>query len=86
MEQALKKHAKIFLDPLIKFDHVNPNRKPSIMVFHEGLFRLLLGQEEYLRQLLLQDGIPVFYSLERASRSIGKFTRYHEFHSRTYVL
>ena len=83
MEQALKKHAKIVLDPLIKFDHENPYGKPLIMVFHEGLARFLPRQEEALRQELLKDSIPVYYSLERASRAIGKFTRYHEFHRKT---
>jgi acyl-CoA synthetase (NDP forming) len=53
------------------------------MVFHEDLARFLPGQEKYLRQLLLKDDIPVYYSLERASRAIGKFTRYYEFHKNT---
>ena len=35
---------------------------------------------EYSKICGFKDSIPVYYSLERASRAIGKFTRYYEFH------
>jgi len=80
LKEGAEKEAKIILDPLIKFDHENRYGTPLIMVFYEGLARFLPGQEDSLRQWFLKDGIPVYHSLERASRAIGKFTRYHEFH------
>jgi acyl-CoA synthetase (NDP forming) len=83
LKEEADKEARIILDPLIKFDHENRYEKPLIMVFHEGLARFLPGQEESLRQWLLKEGIPVYFSLQRASRAIGKFTRYHEFHRKT---
>jgi acyl-CoA synthetase (NDP forming) len=83
LKEEADKQARIILDPLIKFDHENRYRKPMIMVFHEGLASFLPGQEGALRQWLLKEGIPVYFSLERASRAIGKFTRYHEFHRKT---
>ncbi|MCK4362363.1 MAG: hypothetical protein KAW13_03675, partial [Dehalococcoidia bacterium] len=64
-------------------DHENAHRKPLVMVFREDLARFLPGQEDKLRQGLLKEGIPVYHSLQRASRAIGKFTRYHQFHRKT---
>jgi len=83
LKEEADKQARIILDPLIKFDHENRYGKPMIIVFHEGLASFLPGQEWALRQWLLKEGIPVYFSLQRASRAIGKFTRYHEFHRKT---
>ena len=83
IQEAVDKQARVILDPLINLDHENAHRKPLVMVFREDLARFLPGQEDKLRQELLKEGIPVYYSLERASRAMGKFIRYHEFHKKT---
>lgn len=80
IQEAADKQARIILDPLIKLDHENAHRKPLVMVFREDLARFLPGQEDKLRQGLLKEGIPVYHSLQRASRAMGKFIRYHQFH------
>jgi hypothetical protein len=80
IQEAVDKQARVILDPLIKLDHENAHRKPLVMVFREDLARFFPGQEEQLRHELLKEGIPVYFSLERASRAMGKFSRYYEFH------
>jgi len=83
IQEAVDKQARVILDPLIKLDHENAHRKPLVMVFREDLARFFPGQEEQLRHELLKEGIPIYFSLERASRAMGKFSRYHEFHRKT---
>lgn len=83
IQEAVDKQARVILDPLIKLDHENAHRKPLVMVFREDLARFFPGQEEQLRHELLKEGIPVYFSLERASRAMGKFSRYYEFHRKT---
>lgn len=78
LQEAIDGEAEIMLDTLIQFDHNNSNGKPLIVVFVENLARFLPGQEDRCRQRLLKAGIPVYYSLERASRAMGKFVRYHQ--------
>jgi acyl-CoA synthetase (NDP forming) len=79
IQEAMDRESEIMLDTLIEFDHSNANKKPLIIVFVENLARFLPGQEERCRHKLLKEGIPVYYSLERASHAIGKFVHYHEF-------
>ena len=79
IQEAADQEANVILDTLIEFDRNNASRKPLVVVFTENLARFLPGQEDRCRQRLFRAGIPVYYSLERASRAIGKFVRYHQF-------
>lgn len=79
-EEAMEKQTRLVLDTMIKFDRENIHRKPLVIVLQPGLLRFLPGQREQLRQELLKAGIPVYLSIERASRALGKFIRYHQFH------
>jgi len=78
-EDAIKKHTKLVLETLTKFDRENSSGKPLVVVLQGGLIRFLPGQREQLRIDLINAGIPTYFSLEQASRAIGKFLRYHEF-------
>ena len=78
-EDAIKKHTKLVLATLTKFDRENSSGKPLVVVLQGGLIRFLPGQREQLRIDLINAGIPTYFSLEQASRAIGKFLRYHEF-------
>jgi acyl-CoA synthetase (NDP forming) len=81
-EDAIKKHTKLVLDTLTKFDRENASGKPLVVVLQGGLIRFLPGQREQLRIDLINAGIPTYFSLEQASRAIGKFLKYHRFHHR----
>lgn len=81
-DDAIKKHTKLVLDTLTKFDRENASGKPLVVVLQGGLIRFLPGQREQLRIDLINAGIPTYFSLEQASRAIGKFLKYHRFHHR----
>lgn len=81
-EDAIKKHTKLVLETLTKFDRGNASGKPLVVVLQGGLIRFLPGQREQLRIDLINTGIPTYFSLEQASRAIGKFIKYHQFLSR----
>jgi acyl-CoA synthetase (NDP forming) len=78
-DDAIKKHTKLVLETLTKFDRENASGKPLVVVLQGGLIRFLPGQREQLRIDLINAGIPTYFSLEQASRAIGKFLKYHEF-------
>ena len=82
-EDAIKKHTKLVLETLTKFDRENASGKPLVVVLQGGLIRFLPGQREQLRIDLINAGIPTYFSLEQASRAIGKFLKYHEFQRQT---
>ena len=84
-EEAIEKQERLVLNSLIKFNYENAPAKPLIVVLKPSMAHFLPGQKDRLRQELLKDGIPVYYSLERASQAIGKFTRYHQFHIKTNI-
>jgi len=82
-EDAIKKHTKLVLETLTKFDRGNASGKPLVVVLQGGLIRFLPGQREQLRIDLINAGIPTYFSLEQASRAIGKFLKYHQFQNYT---
>lgn len=77
-EDAIKKHTKLVLDTLTRFDRENASGKPLVVVLQGGLIRFLPGQREQLRIDLINAGIPTYFSLEQASRAIGKLLKYHK--------
>jgi len=79
LREALEKQSRVVLDILIKFDHENVYGKPLIVVLQPAMGPLIPGQRGRIQQELLKESIPVYFSLERASRAVGKFVRYHEF-------
>ena len=82
LREVMEKQSRVVLDILVKFDHENAYRKPLIVVLQPALGPFLPGQRGRIQQELLKEGIPVYFSLERASRAVGKFVQYHEFHRR----
>ena len=77
--EELEKQSRKVLDILIKFDHENVYGKPLIVVLQPAMGPFLPGQRGRIQQELLKENIPVYFSLEAASRAVGKFVRYHEF-------
>ena len=79
LRQALEKQSQVVIDILVKFDHENVYDKPLIMVLQPAMGPFLPGQRGRIQREFLEAGIPVYFSLERASRAVGKFVQYHEF-------
>jgi acyl-CoA synthetase (NDP forming) len=79
--EAVEKQSPV-MNTLIRFDHENIYGKPLIIVLQPGMVSFIPGQRGQVQQELLKEGIPVYFSLERASRAIGKFLQYHEFHQK----
>ena len=79
--EAVEKQSPV-MNTLIRFDHENVYGKPLIIVLQPGMVSFVPGQRGQVQQELLKEGIPVYFSLERASRAIGKFLQYHEFHQK----
>ncbi len=79
IRSAVDKQVRVVLDILIKFDHENAHQKPLIMTLQPGMGPFLPGIRGRMQQELLQAKIPVYFSLERASRAVAKFLQYHEY-------
>jgi len=79
--EAVEKQSGV-MNTLIRFNHENIYGKPLIIVLQPGMGSFVPGQRGQVQQVLLKEGIPVYFSLVRASRAIGKFIQYHEFHSK----
>jgi acyl-CoA synthetase (NDP forming) len=79
LRQESEKQAQVVMDSLIKFDHENVYGKPLIIVLQAGMGPVLPGLRTQIQQQLLNGGITVYFSLERASRAVGKFIEYHRF-------
>ncbi len=76
---AVEGQTQAVLETLIGFTHKNVHCKPLIVVLQPGMGHISSGQQEWLQQELIKAGIPVFSSLERASRALGKFVKYYKF-------
>lgn len=82
LREVMEKQSRVVLDILIKFDRENAYGKPLIAVLQPVMGPFFPGQRGRIQQELLKGGIPVYFSLERASRAVGKFVQYHEFKRR----
>lgn len=82
LREAVEKQFQVVMNSLIKFDRENVYRKPLIMVLQPGIGPFFPGQRGRAQEELLKAGIPVYFSLERASRAVGKFLQYHEYQKR----
>lgn len=77
--QAMEKQSRVVIDNLIKFDHESVYGKPLIVVLQPAMGLTVPGQRARIQQEFLKEGIPAYFSLEWASRAVGKFLQYHEF-------
>jgi len=68
------------MDSLVGFHRDHVSRKPIVVVLQGSAGGFAPGQQEEIQQELLQAGIPVYFSLERASRAMARLIQYHEFH------
>jgi hypothetical protein len=71
---------KGIMDSLVGFHRDHVSRKPIVVVLQASAGGFAPGQQEEIQQELLQAGIPVYLSLERASRAMARLIQYHEFH------
>ena len=76
---AMDKQVRKVLDIIIKFDHENIHHKPLILVLQPGMGPPVPGMRGRVQRELFEAKIPVYLSLERASRAMGKFIQYHEY-------
>jgi acyl-CoA synthetase (NDP forming) len=85
-QQAIRsevdKQVGVVLDSIIKFNNENVQRKPLIMTLQPGIGPLLPGGRARVQQELIRAKIPVYLSLDRASRALSKFIQYHEYYSK----
>ncbi|MDY6908214.1 MAG: CoA-binding protein [Chloroflexota bacterium] len=75
----VEKQFQVVMDCLIKFDRENEQHKPIIIVLQPGLGPFIPGMRGRAQEMLLEEGIPVYFSLERAARAVGKVYQYHDF-------
>jgi len=78
----IDKQVGVVLDSIIKFNRENVPHKPLIMALQAGIGPLLPGGRARVQQDLMRAKIPVYLSLDRASRAVAKFVQYHEYRSR----
>ncbi len=76
---AMDRQVRKVLDTIIKFDHEDIHRKPLIVVLQAGMGPPVPGLRGRVQRELYEANIPVYLSLERASRALGKFIQFHEY-------
>jgi hypothetical protein len=79
----INKQVGVVLDSIIKFNRENVNHKPLIISLQAGIGPLLPGGRARVQQDLIQAKIPVYLSLDRASRALAKFVQYHGYHNKS---
>ena len=75
----IERQLSVALDTIIRFDHENINGKPLVIVLQPGMDMPVPGLRGRAQRKLLEANIPVYLSLERASRALSKFVQYHEY-------
>jgi acyl-CoA synthetase (NDP forming) len=70
------------IDSIIRFARQDVHRKPLMMVPQVGMGLPLPGVRGKTQRDLIAAGIPVYLSLQRATRALSKFIGYHEFHTK----
>jgi acyl-CoA synthetase (NDP forming) len=75
----IERQLSVGLDTIIRFDHENIEGKPLVIVLQPGMDMPVPGLRGRAQRKLLEAKIPVYLSLERASRALGKFIQYHEY-------
>ena len=78
----IDKQVGVVLDSISKFNRENVHQKPLIMTLQAGIGPLLPGGRARVQQELVRAKIPVYLSLDRASRAVARFVQYHEHQSR----
>lgn len=53
-------------------------RKPLVLVLEAGGGGFSPGMRALVQERMLKEGVPVYLSLERASKALSKFVKYHE--------
>ncbi len=80
--EAADKQYRLAMDSLIGFAHRNVHKKPLLLVLQVGGGPPLPGMRRRAQRDLIAAGIPVYLTLERATRAVAKFAQYHEHQSK----
>ena len=67
------------MSTLIGFHSENRHGKPLVIVLQQSAAGFLSTEYEPLYRELLDAGVPVYFSLERAVRAMARLIQYHEF-------
>ena len=68
------------LEDIINFARARKwGRKPLIMVLSAAGGTYSPGLRALVQERMLQEGVPVYFSLERASNALSKFVGYHQY-------